>query len=156
MPKDKNREPKLRAVLDTNVLISAFHKPEGILAPLWLLARERKYVLLTSPAIVTETARILRNRFHWQEGPLRERIRVLVGVSELVSPKELPDAVPDDPDDNHIVACAVEGRADLIVSGDRHLLALGQYNGIPVVRPMDFLRTVGEPAALSKDNLKDR
>jgi predicted nucleic acid-binding protein len=74
MPKDKNREPKLRAVLDTNVLISAFHKPEGTLAPLWLLARERKYVLLTSPAIVTETARILRNRFHWQEGPLHLRI----------------------------------------------------------------------------------
>jgi putative PIN family toxin of toxin-antitoxin system len=155
MPKDKNKEPRLRAVLDTNVLVSAFHKPEGTLGPLWRLARERKYVLLLSPAIVAETARILRNRFRWQEGPLQERIRVLVGVSELVSPKTLPDAVPDDPDDNHIVACAVEGRADLIVSGDRHLLALGQYNGIPVVRPMDFLRTVGEPAILLKDNLKD-
>jgi putative PIN family toxin of toxin-antitoxin system len=155
MPKDKNREPKLRAVLDTNVLVSAFNKAKGSLAPLWLLARERKYVLVTSPFIVTETARILRNRFQWDERRLQDRIRVLVGVSDLVSPKEIPDAVPDDPDDNHVVACAVEGRADLIVSGDRHLLALGQYAGIPVVRPMDFLRTVSEPAILSKDNLKD-
>lgn len=145
MPKDKHSGPRLRAVLDTNVLISAFNKPEGTLAPLWLSAREGTYVLLTSPAIVAETARILRNRFGWDELRLRERIRVLVGVSELVSPRELPAAVPDDPDDDHVVACAVEGRADLIVSGDRHLLALGEYAGIPVVRPADFLRTVGIP-----------
>jgi putative PIN family toxin of toxin-antitoxin system len=143
MPKDKNKEPSIRAVLDTNVLVSAFHKPDGTLGPVWRLARERKYVLLLSPAIVTETARILRNRFQWPERLLQDRIRVLVAVAELVSPRDLPDAVPDDPDDNHIVACAIEGRADLIVSGDRHLLALGEYAGIPIVRPADFLRTVG-------------
>jgi putative PIN family toxin of toxin-antitoxin system len=143
MPKDKNKEPNIRAVLDTNVLVSAFHKPDGTLGPVWRLARERKYVLLLSPAIVTETARILRNRFQWPERLLQDRIRVLVAVAELVSPRDLPDAVPDDPDDNHIVACAIEGRADLIVSGDRHLLALGEYAGIPIVRPADFLRTVG-------------
>lgn len=53
--------------------------------------------------------------------------------------------MPGDPDDDPIVACAVEGRADLIVSGDRHLLALGECAGIPVVRPADFLRTIGHP-----------
>jgi predicted nucleic acid-binding protein len=76
---------------------------------------------------------------------LQERIRVLAGVSILVVPRTVPDAVPDDPDDNHIIACAVEGRADLIVSGDRHLLNLVEYEGIPVIRPTDFLRTVNAP-----------
>ncbi|POZ49793.1 putative toxin-antitoxin system toxin component, PIN family [Methylovulum psychrotolerans] len=143
--KNARNADKLHVVLDTNVLVSAFNKPEGKLAPLWLLARERTYQLLISPAIITETARILRNRFHWPEPLLQERIRVLAGVSILVVPRTVPDAVPDDPDDNHIIACAVEGRADLIVSGDRHLLNLVEYEGIPVIRPTDFLRTVNAP-----------
>ena len=143
--KNAKNTDKLHVVLDTNVLVSAFNKPEGKLAPLWFLARKRTYQLLVSPFIVTETARILRNRFHWQEPLLQERIRVLVGVSKLVVPRTVPDAVPNDPDDNHIIACAIEGRADLIVSGDRHLLSLVEYEDIPIIRPVDFLRTVDTP-----------
>jgi putative PIN family toxin of toxin-antitoxin system len=156
MPIDNNSEPKLRAVLDSNVLVSAFSKPDGILAPLWFLARDQRYTLLISPAIVKETARILRTRFDWDERRLQERIRVLVAGSDLITPAALPAAVPDDPDDNHIIACAVEGRADLIASGDRHLLTLGQYAGIPIVRPVDFLRTLGHPAALRTETPSGR
>ena len=58
-------------------------------------------------------------------------------------PTTIPDVLPDDPDDNHIIACAVSGRADVIVSGDRDLLRLKAYEGIPIVRPMDFVRMVG-------------
>jgi putative PIN family toxin of toxin-antitoxin system len=71
-------------------------------------------------------ARILRYRFYWPEPMLQERIRVLAGVAKLVVPRTVPDAVPDDPDDNHIIACAIEGCADLIVSGDHHLLDLAE------------------------------
>lgn len=144
MPIDTHREPKLRVVLDTNVLVSAFHKPTGALASVWVSALERRYTLLISPAIVKELARILRMRFGWDERLLQERIRVVVGVSDLVNPQDLPEAVPNDSDDNHILACAVEGRADLIISGDRDLLRLAEYAGIPIIRPVDFLRTLGE------------
>jgi hypothetical protein len=75
----------------------------------------------------------------------KDLIKFLSRKAVLVQPKEIPDAVPNDPDDNHIVACAIEGHADLIVSGDRHLLTLVEYEGIPIVRPMDFLRMVGGP-----------
>lgn len=143
--KNVRNTDQLHVVLDTNVLVSAFNKSEGKLAPLWFLARERQYQLLISPFIVTEMARILRHRFHWQEHLLQERIRVLVSVAELVVPLTIPDAIPNDPDDNHIIACAVEGCANLIVSGDRHLLSLAEYEGIPIVRPVDFLRTVKTP-----------
>ena len=48
-----------------------------------------------------------------------------------------------DPDDNRILECAVEGQAHLIVSGDRDLRRLKIYQGIPIVTPTDFLRTLG-------------
>ncbi len=143
--KNAKKTAKLHVVLDTNVIVSAFNKPEGKLAPLWPLARNRTYQLIVSPFIVKETARILRSRFHWSEPLLQERLRILVGVSHLVNPRTVPDAVPNDADDNHIIACALEGRADLIVSGDRHLLSLAEYDGIPIIRPVDFLRTVNMP-----------
>ena len=133
----------LRVVLDTNVLISAILFPDGKLAGIWLSLLAGRYVPILSPAIVTEMARKLRGKFQVDERTLQETVRVLTKKAELVQPKEIPDAVPNDPDDNHIVACAIEGRADLIVSGDRHLLTLGSYAAIPIIRPVDFLRTVG-------------
>jgi len=57
---------------------------------------------------------------------------------------DVAGAIPDDPDDEEILACAVDGRADLIVSGDRHLLALGAFRGIPILSPRDFLARLPE------------
>jgi putative PIN family toxin of toxin-antitoxin system len=132
----------LRVVLDTNVLISALHFPDGALAGLWPALNERARLIL-SPAIVAELAGKLRDRFGWDEGELQRLLRALVRRAELVRPSTIPDAVAGDPDDNHIIACAIAGRADLIVSGDRDLLRLKTYAGIPIVRPMDFVRMVG-------------
>jgi hypothetical protein len=52
------------------------------------------------------------------------------------------DYIKDDPTDNHILACAREGQADLIVSGDKHLRRIKVYEGIPIIRPIDFLHTL--------------
>jgi putative PIN family toxin of toxin-antitoxin system len=98
-----------------------------------------------SKFIVSETARKLRKKFCWEEAELQHELRVIVRKAEIVEPKTIPRAVPNDPDDDHVVACAIEGQADLIVSGDRDLLSLDEYQGIQVVRPMDFLRMVGGP-----------
>ena len=142
MPNGK-RPASLRVVLDTNVLISALQFPDGALSGIWPPLQIDEYVLLLSPAIVTELASKLRGKFYWEEPLLRDSLRTLVRKAEIIQPHTLPDAIPEDPADNHILACAVEGKADLIVSGDKDLLRLGAYAGIPIVRPMDFLRALG-------------
>jgi hypothetical protein len=95
-----------------------------------------------SPAIVREVARVLREDFHWEERRLRRRLKLLVRMGEIVTPQSTLHVILHDPDDNRILECAVEGQAHLIVSGDRDLRRLQIYQGIPIVTPTDFLRTL--------------
>ena len=136
---------KLSVVLDTNVYVSAFTFPRGSLFPIWRRARAGTYRLLVSPAIVREFARTLREQFSWGEHQITGQLKLLVSTSEIVSPDTVPEVIARDPADNHILACAVSGGADLIVTGDRDLLHLKSYRGIGIVRPADFLRTLGGP-----------
>ena len=62
-------------------------------------------------------------------------LRVVLDTNQFVS----TGTIPADPVDEMVLACAVEGQADLIVSGDRHLLDLGEYQGIPIVTAREFL-----------------
>jgi putative PIN family toxin of toxin-antitoxin system len=134
----------VKAVLDTNVLLSAFTKPSGRLGALWNAAEKRRFQLLISPAIVAEVAEKLREKFHWEESRILRQSKLMAKTGRrIVVPRFVLDVIPDDPDDNRILECAVEGNADLIVSGDRTLLRLKSYRGIPIVRPIDFHRTLG-------------
>lgn len=66
--------------------------------------------------------------------------RVLAAVSataEMVEATTRLSVIVDDPADDKFLALAIDGRADLIVSGDRHLLKLGTFRGVPIVRPAD-------------------
>ena len=136
---------KLRVVLDTNVYVSAFTFPRGLLFPIWRHARAGIYRLLISPAIVRELAYTLRGQFAWSEPKITRQLKLLVRISELVTPDTVPEVIERDPSDNHILGCALAGEADLIVTGDRDLLHLKSYQGIGIVRPADFLRTLGGP-----------
>jgi uncharacterized protein len=134
----------LRVVFDTNVYFSAFRNPKGVSARIFRAGVERRCRAVLSREIIDEFADACREKLGTREEKIQADIKSIVhAATEMVRLDTLPDAVPGDPDDNHILACAVAGKADLIVSGDRHLLSLKEYEGIPIVRPMDVLRTLG-------------
>jgi putative PIN family toxin of toxin-antitoxin system len=140
--KGAGRKAGLRVVLDTNVYLSVFLSSEKKLLTLWELALEGRYTLIVSPAIVREFMEKLRDKFGYSEEEREKIKRKLARFTEIVQPKRIPTAIPEDPNDNHILACAIAGKVDLIVSGDKDLLRLKEYEDIPVVRPMDLVRTL--------------
>ena len=133
----------LRVVLDTNVFISAFLSPKGSSGRAWELARGRKYRLVTSPYIVTEVAGTLRRRFSWSEEKIVQRLKQISRAADIVQPTTSFQVIRD-PKDNPIVECAVDGKAVMIVSLDKDLLALKSYNNIPVLHVVELLRTLGK------------
>lgn len=69
-------------------------------------------------------------------------MRVVLDTNAVLVPGIVTvNAVFDDPDDDIIIACALEAKADAIISGDQHLLSLRSYQGIPIVRAVDFLES---------------
>ena len=133
----------LRVVLDTNVYISMFTQPDRPIYQIWEQAVRRQYHLLISRAILDEVADVLRSDFGWDDRAIVRHLKLLFRAGELVTPTQPLAVIANDPDDNRILECAVEGRANLIVSGDRHLRRLRVYQGIFIIRPIDFLRTLG-------------
>lgn len=137
---------RLKDVLDTNIYIAAFQYPKGRTAVLWDAALAGGFRLLVSPAIIQEMAEVLRTDFKWPEERVQSAVRVVARVAGrwgIVIPFIQVHAVTADPDDNRILECAVDGKADLIVSNDRHLLDLKEYVGVPIIAGVDFRRTLG-------------
>lgn len=133
----------LRAVLDTNVYLSAFAYPARPLAEVWRHAVRRRYTLLVSPAIIHEVGRTLRTVFDWDDTHVLAQLRLIVRVAEVIVPTITLQVITEDPADDRVLECAVAGHAAFIVSGDRHLRKLRRYQNIPIVRPVDFLRMLG-------------
>jgi uncharacterized protein len=127
-----------RVVADTNVLVSALQfggKPKQLLD----LAVDGYVDIALSEAILDETLRVLRDKFDRTPEELLENDKQLRVVGRIVSPTESISTIADDPSNDRILECAVEADAEVIVSGDKHLLALGSFRGIPIQRVNEFL-----------------
>ena len=123
----------LRVVFDSNVYISALlfdGPPRQILE----LAMKRQVVLIASDAIITETAGKLRDKFSWPEHRIKQFVQATSRLAELHKPKQRISLVSDEAD-NRVLECAIAGKANLIISGDKHLLRLKSYQRIPIQKP---------------------
>jgi len=133
----------VKVVFDTNVFISAVIVPGGQAERALLLAWARHFILFTSVPILTETAQKLRSKFGQTDKDIRQALKFISRTAEILKPTVRLRVLKDIPD-NRILECAFQARADLIVTGDRHLLKLREFEGISIIRLTDFLRMFPE------------
>jgi putative PIN family toxin of toxin-antitoxin system len=134
----------LRAVIDTNVTISALitagSPPDRVLRA--LLAE--RFDAVTSPQLIAEledvaSRRKFLARVRLAPAELRLFLDTIHAHSAIVRPDFEVSAMQSDPADNRVLEAAVAGNADYIVTGDGALLALGEYEGVEIVTPAMFI-----------------
>ena len=129
---------RFRIVLDTNVIISGIlfgGIPRSILN--MLISGQHDFFL--SIAIIEEIREVLnRPKFGFDSGNAMLVAEELHSLCAIVRPTRSVNVLIDDPDDNKILECAVEANAEIIISGDSHLLSLGSYEGIKILTPKQF------------------
>ena len=139
----------MKIVVDANIFASALLKPNSNPTKVIELVKQNRVELTISPAIIKEIKRILLypkiKKYHCKTvQEIDEYFEKLLIFAWVVEGKEIIDIIKDDPTDNKYLACADEGEADYIVSGDHHLLDLGTYKVTKIVKAKAFLEILEE------------
>ncbi len=137
----------MRVVLDTNLVVSGLlwgGTPRLVLE----LARSRKIRLFRTENLLMELSRVLQmkkfeSRLAHAGVEARDLVIRYTEMSVCVPRVYIPPTFLDDLEDDEVLACAVSAEANVIISGDHHLLDLGSYNGIPILKADDLLTLIG-------------
>lgn len=137
-----------RVVLDTNVVLSGLLSAKGppaLILDAWL---QDRFILITSLYLIREVEHVLSyprlvQRLNLTKKEQNTFLAALLARSEVTPGKLQLSGITRDPQDDALIACAVEGRADVVVSGDQDILVLGEYQGIQMVTPRRFIEMLG-------------
>jgi len=140
-------EHKLRAVVDTNLFISGLFGKDTLSSTLQDLWVSREFELATSIGILREVSRVLqypriRERFQPREENIRRFFKLIFRKAIITKDLYSTDRITDDPSDNIFLACAMEAKADYIVSRDPHLRNLKHFHGIKIIDVKAFVERV--------------
>lgn len=124
----------MKLVLDTNIFIAAF-LAKGLASDIIKLGESGKLQIYTSEEILDEVRRKLIEKAKLDQHFVEDFIHHIEKSVHLVKPLRRLNVIKADPEDNKILECAVEARADLIVSMDKHLTKLKKYKKIGIVHP---------------------
>jgi putative PIN family toxin of toxin-antitoxin system len=135
----------LKVVLDTNVIISGTIMDRGVTFQILKGWERGDFFIIISEPILREVEKVLhypriKEKRHLTELDIEAVLNTLRTYSINTPAKIKIDAILEDPQDDKFIAAAIEGEADYIVSGDRHLKDLKDYQGIPIVSPSEFLQ----------------
>jgi putative PIN family toxin of toxin-antitoxin system len=132
------------AVFDTNILISALLSTNGNPFRCLALAKIGQMESVTCQEIMNEFAEKLMIKFKFPEEMAQAAVEEVRSLSRLVKISSALKAVPADPDDDMVIECAVVGSATHIVTGDKHLLSLGKYQSIAIVKATEFVTLLSQ------------
>lgn len=129
----------VKVVADTNVIVSALLW-DGNESKIIGLVEEGKIKLFTSVALLDELKKVLKyERFGLEEKTVDDNVKYILTVSEIISPKRRLRVIREDPADDKVLECALEGKTRYIVSGDKHLLRLKEFRKIKIIRAKELL-----------------
>ncbi len=139
----------IRAVVDTNVLVSALISASGYPREIERRWRKDEFTLVISPGIIDEVSRVLRlprihQKYRLAGSDIQAFILALLYHGESVAGRLVLEGVAPDPGDDKVISCAVEGNADFIVTGDKALQQLDQYGDIRIISAEAFIRVLDE------------
>ena len=134
----------MRLVLDANVLVSALISPRGAPGEILAAWERDRFDLVVSPATLDELGRVLRypriqKKYSLPVDRLEQFLRLIAGQALMVDPPPELAVIKADPSDNRYLECAKAGDAAYIVTGDKHLLALAEFDGTFILPPSAFL-----------------
>lgn len=128
-----------RVVYDTNVVVSGLLNEESIPALLLDLALQRKVELFLSPPLFEEYEGVLkRPRFGFSPGLVDRFLSQLRRSSTIIAPKATVKVIKKDPEDNRILECALEAKADYIVAGNTRHFPFENFRSSRIVSPLEF------------------
>ena len=128
----------MKIILDTNVFISGifFSGPPSQILKEW---QNKRFQIVLSESILSEYKRVADElSYKYPKVDIAPIIELVTIHGQLIDTGGIDISICEDPDDNKFIECAIAGKCDIIVSGDRHLIKLAGYEGISVLRPREF------------------
>jgi len=137
----------VRAVVDTNVIISGIISKKGIPHKILKAASIKKFLLITSEEINKEILKVLRQSHIYKKYKITEQDILFINyvlneTSVMTKGVYKISSILKDKEDEKFLSCALEGNADYIISGDNDLLSIKQYHGIKIITPSGFLKRI--------------
>ena len=140
MREEESQRDKMRVTADTNFLISATQWDYSVAHKLLKKFILAEVMIFTTQDILDETAEVLERDFEYSEKEAKSIIENILLFATLIKPTQKVDIIKDDPDDNKVIECGVESSSDYIVTYDKHLLPLKEYEGIKIVKPEEIVK----------------
>ena len=131
----------MRVTVDTNVLISSLIATGGSADQVIQLVREGEMEMVLSKFILDELARVLTQKFELPAQAVQSAVDRFQRLAIIVEPRTVVTVIKEKQDDNRILECAIAGRVDFLITGDKkHILPLTSIQGIPIVGVTEFLQ----------------
>ena len=130
----------IKVVLDTNILLSSTLWNNSEAQKLLFKLIRKNVQIYSSVEILSEYQEVLKRDFDYSDKEISYIVEKIFTFTTLIKPKKRVDVVKDDPDDNKIIECAIESSSKNIITYDKHLLNIGEYEGIKIIKPKEAMR----------------